>query len=103
MHQSDWAPLLPFAEFTHNSHSHITLEHTPITPFISKCLDFLSCLWTTFPSYKLAPQHHGHFKITSIIQDTSCRLEPPPSWKIHPVFHASLLSSYCETSTHGSN
>src|SRR5229473_426311 len=60
-------------------------------------------LQTTFPSYKLAPQHHRPFKITSIIQGTSCKLELPPSWKIHPVFHALLLSPYQETSTHGPN
>src|SRR5713101_5078238 len=65
MCQSDWVPLLPFVEFTHNSHTHSTLEHTPfkalmgftpcslptqfnssLTPFISTCLDILSHLWT---------------------------------------------------------
>ena len=30
-------------------------------------------------------------------------LELPPQWKIHPVFHASLLTSYLETSAHGPN
>src|SRR5713101_901909 len=29
MCQSDWVPLLPFAEFAHNSHIHSTLEHIP--------------------------------------------------------------------------
>src|SRR5713101_2346509 len=60
-------------------------------------------LQTSFPSYKLAPRCHGPFMITSIIQGTSCKLELPPSWKIHPVFHASLLSPYHKTSTHGPN
>src|SRR5713226_9294808 len=60
-------------------------------------------LQTSFPSYKLAPRRHGPFMITSIIQGTSCKLELPPSWKIHPVFHASLLSPYHETSAHGPN
>src|SRR5713101_3350051 len=159
MRQSNWVSLLPFPEFAHNSHTHSTIECTPfealmgftphslptqfnppLTPFISKCLNFLSHLrsnllatqkltsqtwnsnshpipyhirdqvwlegknlWTSFPSYKLAPHHHGPFKITSIIQGTLCKLELPSSWKIHPVFHASLLSPYCETSTHGPN
>src|SRR5216684_1270064 len=159
MRQSNWVPLLPFAEFAHNSHTHSTIECTPVealmgftphslptqfnspsTPFISKHLDFLSHLqtdllaaqkiasqnwsanshpipyqirdqvwlegknfWTTFPSYRLAPKNHGPFKITSIIQGTSCKLELPPSWKIHPVFHALLLSLYHETPAHGPN
>ena len=30
-------------------------------------------------------------------------LRLPKSWKIHPVFHASLLSPYNENDTHGSN
>jgi hypothetical protein len=27
----------------------------------------------------------------------------PPQWKIHPVFHASLLMPYVETNEHGPN
>src|SRR5713101_4106741 len=69
--QYDWIPLLPFAEFAHNSHTHSTLECTPFealmgftpcslptqfnfpsTPFISKHLNFLSHLQT----YLLATQ-----------------------------------------------
>src|SRR5229473_6277774 len=77
MHQSNWAPLLQFAELTHNSHTHSTLEHTPFealmgftphslptqfnspsTPFISKCLDFLSYLWTDLlATQKIASQN----------------------------------------------
>ena len=30
-------------------------------------------------------------------------LELPPQWKIHPVFHASLLMPYGETQAHGPN
>src|SRR5712692_2546568 len=41
--------------------------------------------------------------MTSIIQGTLCKLGLPPSWKIHPVFHMSLLSPYHETSAHGPN
>src|SRR5713226_4153273 len=159
MRQSDWVSLLLFAEFAHNSHTHSTIERTPFealmnftprslptqfnspsTPFISKCLDFLSHIrsdllaaqkianqtwnsnshpipyqvgdqvWlegknlrTSFPSYKLAPRRHGPFVITSIIQGTSCKLELTPSWNIHPIFHAFLLSPYRETSAHGPN
>ena len=31
------------------------------------------------------------------------KLKLPPQWKIHPVFHASLLMPYIETLTHGPN
>ena len=31
------------------------------------------------------------------------KLKLPPQWKIHPVFHASLLTPYVETHTHGPN
>src|SRR5713226_3249477 len=57
----------------------------------------------TVSAQSTAGHINGPFKITSIIQGTSCKLELPPSWKIHPVFHTSLLSPYCETSAHGPN
>ncbi len=31
------------------------------------------------------------------------KLELPPQWKIHPVFHANLLTPYKETALHGTN
>ncbi len=31
------------------------------------------------------------------------KLELPPQWKIHPVFHANLLTPYKETAIHGTN
>ena len=43
------------------------------------------------PSRKLAPKRQAY------------QLCLPPTWKIHVVFHASLLSSYTETEMHGPN
>src|SRR6266849_2887506 len=52
---------------------------------------------------KLAPKRYGPFKITKEISPVAYRIELPPSWNIHNVFHASLLSPYHETKAHGTN
>jgi Chromo (CHRromatin Organisation MOdifier) domain len=52
---------------------------------------------------KLAPRRHGPFKITQIISPVAVRLELPPQWNIHPVFHNNLLMPYTETPSHGPN
>jgi hypothetical protein len=57
---------------------------------------------TTHPSAKLAPRRYGPFLVTLAMSRTSFRLKLPPSWKIHNVFHASLLTPYKETTTNGS-
>ena len=56
---------------------------------------------TTHPTAKLAPKRHGPFLITKAISHVSYRLKLPPTWKIHNVFHASLLTAYKETTTNG--
>jgi hypothetical protein len=60
-------------------------------------------LTTTHPSAKLAPKRYGPFLVTAAISRTSFRLKLPPQWKIHNVFHASLLTPYKETPEHGPN
>jgi len=52
---------------------------------------------------KLNPKRYGPFKIIKMISSVAYQLQLPPSWKIHPVFHASLLSPYSETPSHGPN
>ena len=56
-----------------------------------------------YPSRKLAPKREGPFKITQVLGPVTYRLELPHQWRIHPIFHASLLSPYRETETHGPN
>ena len=52
---------------------------------------------------KLQMKRTGLFEIEEVISQTAFRLCIPPQWKIHPVFHASLLMNYTETSEHGPN
>ena len=43
---------------------------------------------------KLLPKYVGPFKVSENIGPVACRLELPPHWKVHPVFHVSLLKTY---------
>ena len=54
-------------------------------------------------SPKLAPRRYGPFEVVSQISPVAYRLCLPPSWKIHNVFHASLLTPYKEMEQHGPN
>jgi hypothetical protein len=53
------------------------------------------------PSAKLVPRRYGPFLVTSAASRTSFRLKLLPTWKIHNVFHASLLTPYKETTING--
>jgi hypothetical protein len=55
------------------------------------------------PSAKLAPRRYGPFPITDVISPVVYRIQLPPHWRIHNVFHLSLLTSYKETDAHGRN
>ena len=54
-----------------------------------------------YPSRKLAPKQQGLFEISHILSPLTYQLQLLSTWKIHDVFHASLLSSYRSTETHG--
>ena len=58
-------------------------------------------LTTTHPTAKLAPRRYGPFPITRVISRTSYQLKIPPQWKIHDIFHATLLTPYKETTLNG--
>jgi len=56
-----------------------------------------------YQSSKLAPKCYGPFRIVKVISPVAYQLRLPPTWKIHDVFHASLLSPYRETTAHRPN
>jgi Chromo (CHRromatin Organisation MOdifier) domain len=55
------------------------------------------------PSRKLAPKRYGPFPIIDVLSPITFTLKLPPQSKIHPTFHASVLSSYGKTDVHGPN
>ena len=52
---------------------------------------------------KLQMKRTGPFESEEVISHMAFCLRIPSQWKIHPVFHASLLSTYKEMSEHGPN
>ena len=52
---------------------------------------------------KFAPKREGPFAITKVLSPISYQLRLPKTWKIHPVFHTTLLSPYCENNVHSPN
>ncbi len=52
---------------------------------------------------KLTPKCLGPFEITKEISPVAYQLALPVNWRIHNVFHASLLNPYHETAVHGPN
>ena len=52
---------------------------------------------------KLAMKRQGPFAITDVLGPLTYRLKLPDQWKIHPVFHATLLTPYHENDIHGPN
>ena len=60
-------------------------------------------LTTTHPTNKFRPRRYGLFPITNVILNVVYELTLPSQWKIHNVFHTSLLMLYHETNIHGPN
>jgi len=50
---------------------------------------------------KISTKREGPFKIIEVMGPVTYRLQLPPAWKIHDVFHASLLTPHTETDIHG--
>ena len=56
-----------------------------------------------YPMKKLALRRQGPFEISQVVSPLAYHLHLPPTWKIHNIFHASLLSTYQETTKHRPN
>lgn len=55
------------------------------------------------PTVKLNPKRYGPFEIINVVNPLAYKLKLPSSMKIWPVFHASLLHPYKETTFHRPN
>jgi hypothetical protein len=53
-------------------------------------------LTTSCPMKKLSEKRIGPFKVLEKIGTTSYKLDLPPTWRIHPIFHSDLLSRFSE-------
>jgi len=52
---------------------------------------------------KIGPKREGPFEITKVIGPVTYQLKLPTTWRIHNVFHATLLRQYKETEVYGAN
>ena len=52
---------------------------------------------------KMAPKREGPFEITDVLGPLTYQLQLPETWRIHNVFHASLLRWYRENDIYGEN
>ena len=50
---------------------------------------------------KITTKTEGPFMITEVLGPVNYQLKLPPRWRIHNVFHASLLTLYTEMCVHG--
>jgi hypothetical protein len=93
------------AEAIRRSQELVTCIPTRFTPYCVGDKVWLDAknLNTSHPSTKLGPKQYGPFLVTAAVSRTSFCLKLPPQWKIHNVFHASLLTPYNETTSHGPN
>ena len=79
---------------------HTVSKFTPFEPGQKVWLEATN-LNTPNRSAKLSPKREGPFPIKTKLSDLVYELELPKQWRIHPVFHAALLTPFNETAEHG--
>ena len=52
---------------------------------------------------KMAPKQEGPFEIEEVLGLVTYQLKLPETWKIHKVFHTTLLRPYKENEVYGEN
>ena len=82
-----------------------TAQSAPLAQYNINKQVWLKAKHLTLPyqTAKLTPKCHGPFRIIKQISPVAYKLELPSTWTLHPVFHASLLTPYHETTEHGTN
>ena len=82
-----------------------TAQSTPLAQYNINKQVWLKAKHLTLPyqTAKLTSKCHRPFRIIKQISPVAYKLELPPAWTIHPVFHASLLTPYQETAEIGTN
>ena len=89
------------AEVLWKSHNlPITSQITPYCVGDKVWLDAKN-LNTMHPTVKLALKWHGPFLVSATMSHVAYQLKQPAAWKIHNIFHTSLLTPYQETATNG--
>ena len=131
--QSDkWSELIPMAEFVHNSATHLSMQKSPFSLILGYELrDYPRIGQTFFPSledrltlleqprdealaaHQKAQQSMKERITTKFVlwkvgnkvwlEGKNRCLHLPPTWRIHDVFHASLLLTYQDTAEHWPN
>jgi len=83
----------------------LMIRATKYKPFEEKQKVWLEAtnLKMMHPTAKLSPRRYGPFEITKKLSHMVYQLHIPQKWKIHDVFHTSLLTPYKETEEHGPN
>jgi len=82
----------------------INFSKNPFTPFKKGDLVWLDSRNLKLGhNKKISTKREGPFPITEVLGPVTYRLKLPNYWKIHDVFHATLLSEYSETPEHGPN
>ena len=77
-----------------------TRKFTPFTPGQKVWLE-ATHLNTPNRSSKISPKREGPFQIKNKLSDLVYELKLPHQWRIHPIFHASLLTPFKQTEEHG--